>query len=151
MGIILGIIAAAGIGLTAAGAIGQARAQNRQADAMEAAERARQQQARLEAQRARRQMVRESLRARALASATAHGQGAGAGSGLQGGYAQISGATSRSIVATNQNEALGNRVFEANIEAGQWASRANTWGAVGSLGGALLNNLGTIGRVFPGP
>lgn len=148
MPLILGILAAAGLGLAAAGTVAQIKGNKQQAQALQDAERLRQQQARLEALRQRRQLVRESLRARALATATAYGQGAGAGSGLQGGYAQISGATGRQTLALNQNEQIGNGIFEANARAGQGATLAATGAGLTSLGNSIISNLGTINRVF---
>lgn len=145
--LILGLLAAASIATTVVGTALQIRGQRQQAAALQDAENQRRQQQTLDAQRARRQVVRDSLRARALASATAAAQGASGGSGLQGGYAQIAGQAGRGILAINQNEAIGNNIFDANARAGRAGTLAATGAGLSTLGNTILSNLGTIQRV----
>ena len=102
------------LAMTAIGGILGAVGSFKQAKASEKAEKARQQQMQLDATRKRREVLRESIRARSMALSSASAQGAAESSGLQGGYGQIAGVSGRNIVSTNQDEALGNKVFKAN-------------------------------------
>jgi len=100
--------------LTAVGGILGAIGAMKQAKASEKAEKARQRAMQLDALRKRREVAREAVRARATALSNASSQGAAEGSALQGGYGQIGGTATRNQLAINQDETLGNKVFEAN-------------------------------------
>ena len=101
----------------------------------------------MDANRRRRKLLREQQIARANALATATSQGAQSGSALPGAYGSIQGETNTAISGVNQNEYLGNRVFEGNRQAAQGQSQAALGGAITSVGGAVLQNRGAIQRV----
>lgn len=145
--LIMGLLAAAGIASSLVGTALSIRGNRIQTQGLQDAEANRRRQQALESSRARRQVVRESLRARALATATAFSQGAGSGSGLQGGYGQIAGQANRGVLGINQNDQIGSNIFGANLRAGQGASMANTGAGLSSLGGQIINNLPTFGRI----
>ena len=102
------------VAVTAIGGILGAIGAMKQAKASEKAEKARQQQMRLDGLRKRREVVREGVRARSMALSSASAQGAAESSGLQGGYGQITGTVNRNTSSINQDEALGDKVFDAN-------------------------------------
>lgn len=145
--LIMGILAAAGVAASVVGTAMQIRGNRIQTQGLQDAELNRRRQQALESARMRRQVVRESLKARALAQSTAFGQGAGRGSGAQGGYAQIAGQANRGILGINQNDQIGSNIFAANATAGRGASMANTGAGLSSLGGTIINNLPTFGRI----
>ena len=126
---------AVAIGLV--GGVMQAIGASKQAKASEKAEKARQRMMQLEAMRKRREMIREATVARAQATSNATAQGAGEGSGLQGGIAQITSRQNRNVQASNQDEALGNKVFSANRDYAKAGSLIAFGGGISSLGNAL--------------
>lgn len=102
------------LAVTAIGGILGAVGAMQQAKASAKAEDARKRQMQLDAIRKRREVVRESVRARSMALSSASSQGAAEGSGLQGGYGKIAGAANRNMSSITQDEALGDKVFDAN-------------------------------------
>lgn len=116
-----------GAAVMAIGGVISAFGQFKQAKAAQDAEKARKRQMNLEATRRKREIIREGVRARATALSNASAQGAAEGSGLQGGYGQVAGATNRALLATNQDQQLGNRVFKANAQ----YAKAGTLSAIG--------------------
>lgn len=161
MGLEVGAIAAivgaasavAGAGISGYAAVESSNANRKQMAAQRRAEEARRQQMNLDATRRRREMLRQAQVARAQAVSTASNQGASEGSGLAGALGQIEGQTGSNILGLNQNQELGNRIFDANALAStyaQQAASANAFGAVGSqlqsLGGSLIKNEGLINK-----
>lgn len=114
-------------------AIGAAK----QAKASEKAEKARQRMMQLEATRKRREMIREATVARAQAISSATAQGAGEGSALKGGIAQITSRQNRNVLASNQDEDLGNKVFQANRQYAKAGGLIAFGGGISSLGSAF--------------
>jgi hypothetical protein len=161
MAALTSIIAAAGLGLTAAGSYmaykgqqTQAKYQQQAIGLQQEAEAERKKQMNLEAMRRRREIIRQALAARSMALATATNQGASGGSALGGAYGQISGREGTSILGVNQNQEIGNNLFGINqsiLGAYRGASQAGASAAMGSglasLGGALLKNEGSINRI----
>jgi hypothetical protein len=109
----------------------------KQAKAAEKAEEARQQQMKLEAMRRRRESLRQATVARATALSNATNQGAGETSSLAGGLAQITNRAARNVQATNQDEALGNKVFEANKDYARASGLIAIGNGISSLGGVF--------------
>lgn len=148
---------AIGLGLAAsvAGAGYSAYKQNQASKAAEKAsikaENARQQQNQLDAARRRRQAFRESLLARSQAVSAGANQGALMGSGVAGGIAQATATGFQNQQTINSSQTLGNQVFSANRQfasATAMGQQGAAWGgALTSLGGALMANAGTIGRL----
>lgn len=141
------LIGAAGAAATAVGVGAQVFGMVRAQKGEKRAEQIRKAQMDLESQRERRSVVRQANVARAAALSNATAQGAQDGSGLAGGQAQISGQAGTAISATNQNQQLGGQMFSAN----RMISSGNTMSSIGSgiqsLGGALVQNSQTIGRL----
>ena len=132
----------------------QARAQQEGIAAQQRAEASRKQAMELDAMRRRREIVRQNVKARSMALSTATSQGASGGSGLQGGLAGIEGQTNTNLLGVNQNEAIGADIFSANqakfgadSRGVAAASKAATYGAISTLGGAILKNAGQIDRI----
>ena len=126
---------AAALGLV--GGIVQAIGAMKQAKASEKAEKARQRMMQLEAMRKRREMVREATVARATATSNATAQGAGEGSALKGGIAQITSRQNRNVLASTQDEELGNKVFSANRQYAKAGGLIALGGGISSLGDAF--------------
>lgn len=126
---------AAALGLV--GGIVQAIGAMKQAKASEKAEKARQRMMQLEAMRKRREMVREATVARATATSNATAQGAGEGSALKGGIAQITSRQNRNVLASTQDEELGNKVFSANRQYAKAGGLIALGGGISSLGNAF--------------
>ncbi len=141
------IIAGVGLALGAAGTAVQYAGQKKAQAGAARAERIREAQSTIENTRQQRSIVRQALQARAAATSNAATQGAALGSGLQGGLAQIQGTAGSASVASNQNQGLALNMFDANrtISAGQ--SQASLGSGLSSLGGGLVQNSETIGRV----
>lgn len=136
----------------------QNRAAEEQATASRQAEAARKQQMDLDAVRKRRQTIREATVARAQALAAGVNQGAAGSSGLAGGMGQVNSDANAGLSVVAQGQDIGNQLFAANSlysEAGLRGDRARAqgqaagaWGStISSLGGAIMNNAGTISRV----
>lgn len=155
------IIAGIGIAASIAGAAGslyasqqQASAQKRAIAAQQEAERQRQLAMNLDAQRKKREQIRQAQVYRAQALATTTAQGASQGSGLEGAYGQISGQSGTNLQGINQNQEIGNNIFAANRAYGQAQAdmadaqgSAATFQGISSLGGGLVSNAGTIGKI----
>jgi len=164
MGIVAGISAIAGVGLSAASTIGgisassSAAAANQQILADQQKQEAlRRQQMELDAKRKSMEVLRNQQRARALALSNATSSGAQFGSGLQGGYGQIAGQTGTDLLNINQNLQFGRQNFDINADItsarmslASAQSDASFYGALGSLGGTLINSMGPISRLAGG-
>ena len=154
-------IAAIGLGLTAAGLGVQMygmqqsnAAQQKMAAEQKKQEQLRQQQMTLEAMRRKREIIRGAQVASAQAQAQANAQGGAESSGLTSALSTISNREGGSLLATNQNQELGNELFKSNQNmAGFMASRANAesisgmGSGLGSLGGSLVRNSQQISQI----
>lgn len=155
------IIAAVGVAASIAGTVvayqgaqKQAKAQKQALAAQQRAENIREQQMEVDATRKRRQMIREQQVARAQALQTSVNQGADSSSVLGGVYGGIGGQTGVNVLGVEQNREMGRGIFSANrdataanIRGAAGASQAAMGNAISSLGGALVSNSGTIGRI----
>ena len=141
----LASVASVGVGFM------QAAEQRKQGKFAREAEAKRQQQMNLEATRQKRQTIRQAQLQRAQAESVANAQGATESSGLSGALGVISGSEASTNLATNQNQEIGNAIFEANKNKATAMSNASMYGAIsgglGSLGSTVLNNLGTMNRL----
>lgn len=155
------LIAVAGLGLAAGGAVmtytGQKAASAAQQEAIQgqqAADAERQKYMELDSLRRRRELVRQSVSAQATSQTVASNQGAAGGSGLPGAYSGISGRTGVNAEGISMNEQFGSNLFGIQSQItgayGRMAS-ANSSAYMGqglsSLGGALVKNEGAIDRV----
>lgn len=140
-------MAAAGLIIGAVGLGLQVYGQVQQGKAMKEAEANRKKQMNLDALRQRRDIARNATMARSQALAAATNQGAAGGSGLQGGYGQIAGRTGGQTVAVNQNQQIGNNIFNANMKAYNASVFTDIGSGLYSLGGSMMSNAGTFGRV----
>lgn len=144
----------AGTGLQVYGQMRQAAAQRDQVAAFRKAENLRKKQMNLDSARRRREIIRQSIIARGMAVNNAANQGAVGGTGLTGGMFEIGGGARRAISQTNQNQGIGAGIFDANLEGGNAQMREADAGSIAafgsglsSLGGSIVNNIGTFNRV----
>lgn len=156
-------IAAVGVGLGIAGLVGgysaskeNAAAQQQAIAAQQEAERLRKQQMDLDAMRRRREIIRSSVAARSASLATTTAQGAAyeGGSSLPGAYGSISGRTGVNTLGVNQNQEIGWGIFDAHqnqltaySRAAEAQSKQAMWGGLTQLGGTLISNAGTLGKM----
>lgn len=146
------IIGVVGLGISAAGTVAGVVGQQQQAAASKRAEELRQRQMNLDAQRQKRDLIRRAAVAQATATAAAEAQGASGGSALQGALGEIGGSTGRAVTAVNQNQEIGNGIFDANKKYAEGGSLASLGSGISSLGGALVSNAGVFGKIFaPNP
>lgn len=157
----LTIIAAIGLGLTAAGLATQmygmsqtAATQKKMSQEAKNQEAIRQQQMSLESMRRKREIIRNSQVASAQATASANAQGAGESSGLASALSTVSSRAAGATLATSQNEELGNSMFASNSRmASLQGDRAQSemisgmGSGLGSLGGALVKNAPEINKI----
>lgn len=151
----MSITAMVGIGLSVIGTGISMSAQQRMAREQEEASRrtenAREQQMQLDAQRRRRQSIREGILARSQAMAVGVGQNVLHSTGVMGAMGQASAQSAENVQTVNQSEALGSRIFEGNRAYAAAGARGQSMSAFGSglasLGGAIVNNAGTINRL----
>lgn len=155
------IIAAIGIAASVAGtAIAfkssqqQAKAQKQMIAAQQRAEQQRELQMNLDATRKKREVIRQAQVARANALSTGAAQGAGESSSLEGAFGGISGQSGVNMLGISQNQEIGGKIFAANRDVGAAQGKmadAQSFGAMGSglssLGGALVKNSDTIGKI----
>lgn len=139
------------IGAGIVGTVLQIKGQATAAAASKKAEDARKRQMNLEADRMRRQAIREAIVARATALSNATTQGAQDSSGLAGGIAQVTGQEGRNILGINQNQEIGNIIFDQNAKMAQGNSLANLGSSVqgfGSMIGQYTPQLTRIGNYY---
>ena len=141
------IIAGIGLALGAVGTAVSVSGASQAADASKRSEKLREQQMNLESARQRRQVIRNSIRARAMSLNSATAQGASTGSGIQGGYGQIGSDTASNIQGINQGQQIGAGIFSANRDSAGAQELAAFGQGLGSLGGAVVNNAETLGRI----
>jgi hypothetical protein len=121
----------------AIGGVVGAYGQFTQAKASEKAEKLRKRQMNLEAMRKKREIIREGVMARAQALSAATAQGGAESSGLAGGYGQITGQVNRNLLATTQDQKLGNKMFKANQQYAQGGMISSVGSGVASVGQQL--------------
>ena len=143
-------IAALGLALSAIGTFVQLSGQAKMTAALKSAEAARQQQLALDTMRRNRETIRQGQVARSQAEATAVAQNAQGGSGLSGAEGQIGGEVGRTLVANNQNQQLGNKIFEANQAYYSASGTVGLGAGLSSLGGLFMNNAGIFNRIGGG-
>lgn len=141
------IIAGVGIAASVAGTAVSYMGQRSAVKASERAEAIRKRQMDLEAQRERRSAVRQSILARAQTLTAGTQMGAGAGSGVAGGLGSLSSQLAGNIRNINQGQQLGTQMFGANADMARGQGMASMGAGISSLGGTLVNNAGTFGRV----
>lgn len=141
------IIGAIGLGLGAIGTVTTMKGQQQQAQAANKAEALRKKQMTLDVARQRREIVRQQVMARSQALANATSQGAAQGTGLQGGYGQISSNSGNNMNYNRQSADIGYGMFNANMQATNAGTMASFGSGISNLGGTLMNNAQTIGRV----
>jgi predicted DNA repair protein MutK len=120
-------------------------------DLQKKSEDTRQQQMNLDAMRRKRDIIRQAQIAQSTAQATATSQGAGESSGIAGAMGGISGMAGVNSLGVSQNQELGNKMFDINREKldvfNQSAMLNSAGSGMQSLGGALVRNSGTLGKV----
>jgi hypothetical protein len=167
MPVISSIVAAAavaGVGLSVAGtltnmsAAAKANAAQKQVIAGEqAAEAQRQKAMELDARRRQLETFRNVQRSRSLALTNATNQGAQQGSGLQGGYGQIAGEGGTNLLGINQGLEVGRDLFsisgqisQAKMRLADAGQQASLGSGLSSLGGSIMNSLGTFSKISSG-
>lgn len=111
----------------------------------------------IDARRRQLQSVRESQRARSLALSNAASQGAQYGSGVQGGFGQIAGQTTRNIQEINDALGFGQQMFgineqisNARMQMGQAQTMMSQASGLSSLGGSIMSAGPTLGNIMAG-
>jgi hypothetical protein len=104
------------------------------------AEDARKKQMQLDVDRRRREAVRQSQLAQGQALNSAAAQGAEQGSAIKGSIAAISGNAAETIKNNNQNEALGNQLYDANGRRAGWEAFSSVGGGLQNIGSLISNN-----------
>jgi hypothetical protein len=141
------IIGAVGLGLAAAGTVTQMIASGEQAAASRRQEGLRRRQMDLETGRQRRGVIRQALRARSMALIAGSEQGASSGSGLAGGLGQIGSQAAGSVQGINQANEIGVGMFQTNQQITGAQELASFGGGLSSLGGSLMGNSETLGKL----
>lgn len=141
------IIAAAGLGLSAAGTVMNVMGQQKAAAGAKRAERLREAQMNIEESRSRRQIIRQAVVARGSALSNATSQGAQESSGLVGGISQITNESGGAVTAGQQNKQLGTQMFAANRQISAGQSQSSFGSGLSSLGNGLVSNSEMIGRI----
>lgn len=163
------IIAGAGLALAGGSAIMNYNNSKNAAAANNAAQQAaleeqrrqealRKQQADLDAMRRTRATMRTAIMAGAQAQTASVASGSQFGSLLPGAYAGIAGQAGRAALAISQNKELGDKMFDSNSRltdiyssaaraSAEFAGNGAFWSGLGSLGGALMSNSNTIGKI----
>jgi hypothetical protein len=163
MAMISTLVAAAGVAIAGAGLYMNYEAGQDKADADQAAiaaqqeqQQLRKQQMDLDATRRRREILRQSVAARSasLAITTAQGAAVEGGSALPGAQGSIAGRFGVNTVGVNQNQAIGWGMFDAHSDqltaysqAADAQSRQSFAQGLSSLGGAMITNAGSIGKI----
>lgn len=150
-----------GIGLQLFGGLGASKDAQRQAEISkqiagdeQQINQQKYQQMQLEASRSSLQQFRNIQRMRSQATAAAVNQGAQFGSGLEGGLAEVQNEGMFNVQGINQNLQFGQTIFGINNDisskkmqlADVQSSQATNQGLM-SLGGSLVSNAGTIGKL----
>lgn len=148
------LMSAVGTGGSMFGASKSAQLSQQQAAYEQQIQQQKHQQMVLETQRSQMENIRNSQLARSMALNSATGQGAQFGTGLQGGYGQISGQAGTNRVNLQQNEEIGQNIFDLNSQisgvkyqqADNQASQA-MWSGVSSFGGQLMAGATKFGQL----
>lgn len=141
--IIGGVGAAAGV----AGGIMSYEGQQAANDAEKQQEADRNTQMNLDASRQRRDIARKAIMSRSDALAAATSGGAQQGSGLQGGYAGIFSQAGMATTAVNQNQQVGQDIFNQAAIKSDAQTTALTGQAISQVGGQFYQNRDMLGRV----
>jgi hypothetical protein len=125
--------------------------QKKQAGLERQNEATRQNQMNLDAMRKKRDLIRQAQVASAQSAAVAGAQGAQESSGADGALAAISGQAGVNTLGINQNQEMGNSIFENNKQKatsmGISSGLAGAASGMSSLGGMMVKNATTIGKV----
>lgn len=141
------VIAGIGVAAGLAGTAMQVAGANAQAKASIRAEQLREKQLNIESSRQRRAAIRNALAARAQSLVTATAQGASTGSGFMGAQGQISQRANENVTGVNLGQEIGAGIFKSNRDSYAASSLVSFGGGLSSLGGALIDNAPTIGRI----
>lgn len=158
------VAAVAGVGLMGAGLFGSSDAAKRAAaeqkaiaaDQMKIEEQKRMAME-LDSRRRELEVFRNVQRAKSMALTNATLQGAGSGSGLQGGYAQQTASGAENLESIHQNLMIGRQIGDLNNDISKHkmaladiSADASFYSGLSSMGGALLGNVGNIGKMTSG-
>lgn len=156
------IVAVAGIGVAAAGVVGQQKAAKNAAGAQRQSAAAQRDQAALEQRRADIQNARNlraEIRQSRIAAASIRNQGANAGtfgsSGVLGGISSVGAQHASNVGNFNQNTEINSAVFgtqvqqaNANLAFADAQADGAMWGAIGGLGGTVFQGAGGFKTIF---
>lgn len=138
-----------------AAAGGQAYYTSQASAASRRAERLREQQMRLDAMRRRRESIRQSMIANSVAASRGVAQGVGEGSSvLFGALGQTQGELGRQVSYTNESEAIGAGIFQANRDIASAQAASSMFQQAGNLSTSVLSNsqkISDIGQTLFGP
>jgi hypothetical protein len=160
-------IAAIGVGVGLFGAISGSEAADQQAQnqaqalALQKQEQEERRKAmELDARRRRREIIRQGIAARSAALTTSTAQGAQFSSALPGAYGDIEGRTGTNLTGVNQNQEIGERIFDlkglqndAYVRAAMAGSNLATSQALTQAGSMMISNssqLATLGKTAYG-
>jgi len=147
MAALTSILLGVGLAASAAGSYMSYKGSQQTAKATTQAENARQRSMNLDAARRRRALVRDMLSANATNTAMATAGGTATSSLAGGMYGSVMGQGGNNMLGVSQNQQLGNEIFSANAQARSGSTMAATGNGLQSLGGAIVQNRETIGRV----
>jgi hypothetical protein len=132
-----------------AGTVGGAYYQRQSAAAQQEQEALRMKQMNLESDRARREVIRKSQvqQAIGLNNAAQSGGELSSSSAAGGIIGQAQGNAQYETTAINQNQAIGQQMFAANVAESNANSNASLFKSAGEFGGTLVKNNMEIGRI----
>lgn len=148
MAALTAIIAGAGLATAAVGTAGSLKQGRRAASAQREASAMQQKQADLQNARQKRDAIREARLAYGRTTNAAANQGVSGSSGSQGGLSSIASQVGDNISFLDQYGFFSDQASRALGRANQATSRANTAGAIGSLGFQVASNAGGIVNTF---
>lgn len=140
-------IAIAGLSLAAAGTAVTVSGQAQASSAQQKAEQIRKRAANLDLMRKKREAIRNAQFAAAQSQVVATNQGAQFGSVLPQAEAGIQSQLNYNEKGLSQDRDIGNRLATQNSKIAQGQGTASIGQSVASLGGQMVNNADTIGRV----
>lgn len=142
------IIAGIGLALGAVGTGVQYAGQQKAEAQSEKQEELRKQQMNLTAKRQRRQAIRELIISQSVAKSNAAVQGVQqSDTSVVGAQAQQFNSAGQNVVASNQAQAIGNRLFDSNAAEARALGQANLGQNIAGFGGQVMQNSTTISRV----
>lgn len=140
-------LGAVSTGLQIFGASEQASGEKKQSEALLNEETARHKQFTLDFQRQRLEAVRNSIITRSLAVAAGASQGALNSSSVRSGAANTANKAAYQIQGLNQNQAIGEEVFQARREYYDAGGQVAFGQGLSSLGGVIGSNAETLAKV----